>query len=86
VGAGRFGICVTHLMGAERPTAVQYGGMGVFERSNDHAVGSERSLRAGREDSACLNWRSGQAECARAEGRSVAVECVGITSTPVFSQ
>lgn len=42
-------------MGAERPTSVQFCEVGVFERSNDHAVGSERSLHAEREDSACLN-------------------------------
>jgi len=30
---------VTHLMGAERPTAVQSCGVGVFERSDDHMGG-----------------------------------------------
>ena len=58
-GAGRLRICVTrsvtHLLGVERPTAVQFRGVGVFERSDDHAVGSERSLHAKRGVSAFLN-------------------------------
>jgi hypothetical protein len=47
---------VTHLTGAERPTAVQFRGMSVFERSDDHVkAGAKAESHAEREDSACLN-------------------------------
>lgn len=58
-GAGRLRICVTLRVtqldgsGATHCRAVR--GVGVFERSNDHAVGSERSLYAERGVSAFLN-------------------------------
>ncbi len=45
-------------MGAARPTAVQSGGVDVFERSDDHVEGPQRSLHAQREDSAFLNQYS----------------------------
>ena len=41
-------------MGAARPTVVQSGGVGVFERSDDHAEVSVRSLHAQRGGSASL--------------------------------
>ncbi len=41
-------------MGAERPTVVQAGGVDVFERSDDHAEVSVRSLHAKRGGSASL--------------------------------
>ena len=48
---------VTHLTGAERPTAGQLRGMNVFERSDDHVKGGAKAeSHAKREDSACLNY------------------------------
>ena len=35
---------VTRWMGAERPTTVQNGGVGVFERSDDHAEGGQSGV------------------------------------------
>jgi hypothetical protein len=49
-GALRLMTCVTrsvtHLMGEERLTAEQSGGVGMFERSDDHAGVSAESARA----------------------------------------